>query len=62
MDAAETLAMQRGATKATLETHSYQAPEFYKKRGYVVFGQLDGYPPGHVKFFMRKDLAAWAPG
>jgi ribosomal protein S18 acetylase RimI-like enzyme len=57
MDAAETMARERGATGATLETLSFQAPGFYKKRGYTVFGQLDDYPPGHTKFYLRKDLA-----
>jgi ribosomal protein S18 acetylase RimI-like enzyme len=56
MDAAETLARERGATAVTLETFSFQAPAFYAKRGYQVFGRLDGYPPGHSKLFLRKDL------
>jgi ribosomal protein S18 acetylase RimI-like enzyme len=56
MDAAEAFAVERGASAATLETHSFQAPEFYTKRGYEIFGQLDDYPPGHAKLFMRKRL------
>jgi ribosomal protein S18 acetylase RimI-like enzyme len=57
MDAAESFAVERGAANATLETMSYQAPGFYRKRGYVVFGQLDDYPTGHTKFYLRKNLA-----
>ena len=57
MDAAEGFAVEHGATSATLETLSVQAPDFYRKRGYVVFGQLDDYPPGHTKFYLRKTLA-----
>jgi GNAT superfamily N-acetyltransferase len=57
MDAAEAYATERGAGSATLETHSYQARDFYLKRGYEVFGQLDDYPPGHTKYFRRKALA-----
>jgi len=56
MDAAEQFALDHGCTHATLETHSYEAPGFYLKRGYEIFGQLDGYPPGHTKFYLRKTL------
>ena len=58
MDAAEAFAAERGAFAATLETHSFQAPEFYAKRGYAIFGQLDDYPPGHTKLFLRKRLGS----
>jgi ribosomal protein S18 acetylase RimI-like enzyme len=56
MDAAEAMARERGATAATLETHSFQAPGFYRKLGYAVCGQIDDYPPGHTKFILRKNL------
>jgi hypothetical protein len=36
MDAAEAMAVERGALTATLETHSFQAPDFYMKRGYGI--------------------------
>ena len=56
MDAAEELAVKRGALSAALVTHSFQAPGFYLKRGYEVFAKLDDYPPGHAKVYMRKRL------
>jgi ribosomal protein S18 acetylase RimI-like enzyme len=56
MDAAEAFAAEHGATDATLETASFQAPGFYQKRGYTVFAQLDDYPPGHTKYYLRKRL------
>jgi ribosomal protein S18 acetylase RimI-like enzyme len=54
---AETYARYRGAVAVTLESHSFQARPFYERLGYEVFGTLDGYPPGHAKFFLRKALA-----
>lgn len=56
MDAAEAMARERGAKGATLETFDFQAPAFYRGRGYIVCGRIDDYPPGHTKFFLRKDL------
>jgi GNAT superfamily N-acetyltransferase len=56
MDAAEAFAGEHGCCGVTLETHSFQAPGFYLKRGYEVFGTLDAYPPGHSKLFLRKRL------
>jgi GNAT superfamily N-acetyltransferase len=56
MDAAEALAVERGALVANLETHSFGAEVFYLKRGYSEFGRLDDYPPGHTKLFLRKRL------
>ena len=57
LQAAEAYARSRGAVTATLETHSFQARPFYERHGYEVFAALDGYPPGHIKFFLKKDLA-----
>src|SRR5262245_4793377 len=54
---AESYARSRGAIGATVETHSFQARPFYERLGYEVFARLDGYPPGHVKFYLRKAVA-----
>jgi ribosomal protein S18 acetylase RimI-like enzyme len=58
MRAAEHEAIARGCNIATLETHSFQAPGFYKKLGYKKIGVLDGYPVGHEKYYLKKILSA----
>jgi N-acetylglutamate synthase-like GNAT family acetyltransferase len=56
MDRIESEAIKHGCTKAFLSTMSYQAPGFYKKRGYTVFGELDDFPKGYSRIFLRKNL------
>lgn len=53
---AEEEARQRGARHAYLDTFSFQAPGFYEKNGYHVFGELPDFPPGHQRYFMTKAL------
>lgn len=53
---AEGEARKRGATHAYLDTFSFQAPDFYRKQGYEVFGELDDFPAGHRRYFMKKQL------
>jgi GNAT superfamily N-acetyltransferase len=57
MRQAETIAVQRGCSHAWLETFSFQAPDFYLKQGYTVFGKLDDYPKGSTRIFFRKNLS-----
>ena len=49
-------ARRRGAKQVYLDTFSFQAPGFYKKYGYRVFGELPDFPAGHQRFFMTKEL------
>jgi GNAT superfamily N-acetyltransferase len=58
LQAAERYAIERGCLAASLETHSYEARPFYEKLGYEVFAALEDYPPGHTKFYLRKQLVA----
>jgi GNAT superfamily N-acetyltransferase len=56
MQNAEAYARARGATGATLETYSFQARPFYERLGYTVCGELEGFPPGYTKLFLKKAL------
>lgn len=53
---AEEEARQRGAKNVFLDTFSFQAPGFYKKYGYQVFGELKDFPLGHQRYFLTKHL------
>jgi GNAT superfamily N-acetyltransferase len=53
---AEEKARQYGAKHAYLDTFSFQAPGFYEKLGYRVFGELKDFPPGHQRNYLTKQL------
>jgi NAD(P)H-dependent FMN reductase/GNAT superfamily N-acetyltransferase len=55
--AAEHEARARGCGKIVLSTHSFQAPGFYGKHGYVVTGEFSEYPRGHRSMFLEKILS-----
>jgi len=53
---AEDEARKRGAKHAFLDTFSFQAPGFYERHGYRVFGELQDFPQGCQRYFMTKQL------
>ena len=57
MEQAESVARERGCTGIWLDTFTFQAPGFYQKLGYSVFGELADYPPGHSRVFFHKHLS-----
>jgi ribosomal protein S18 acetylase RimI-like enzyme len=52
----ETIAKEKGATKALLTTFEFQARSFYEKYGYQVVGEIKDYPPGSSYYTMVKHL------
>jgi GNAT superfamily N-acetyltransferase len=58
MDLIEQQALARGCAMIVLESHDFQAPEFYRRRGFVVTGSVEGYPRGHRNFTFVKRLSA----
>ncbi|MFE5924062.1 GNAT family N-acetyltransferase [Streptomyces sp. NPDC056468] len=47
---------ERACTAVRLETWDFQAPEFYRKRGYDVVCVIPDYPPGITEYTLTKRL------
>ena len=58
LDAAEAEARARGCRNSWIDTFSPVAFKVYERHGYVAFGALDDFPPGHTRTFLKKSLAA----
>jgi ribosomal protein S18 acetylase RimI-like enzyme len=52
----EKIAKGKGCIMVHTDTFSYQAPEFYIKNKFDVFGILDGYPDEIKRYFFKKVL------
>lgn len=52
----ESRAVELGCTCIHCDTFSFQAVGFYLKHGYTVFGELDGFPSPHKRYYLRKQL------
>ncbi len=57
LQAAEEEARKRSCLQIVLNTHSFQAPDFYRKLGYSSIAAFDDYPRGYSQIFLRKRLA-----
>jgi ribosomal protein S18 acetylase RimI-like enzyme len=56
LDAAEDEARNRGCVQMVLATHTFQALDLYRRRGYVEYGRVENYPEGHAWVHLVKDL------
>jgi GNAT superfamily N-acetyltransferase len=57
LEKAESEARRRGCFQIMLGTHSFQAPDFYRKLGFELVATIDDQPRGHAHLLMRKRLA-----
>ena len=56
MDAAEREMVRRECRQVVLLTHSFQAPEFYRRRGYTRVADVPDYPAGYAWLLFTKPL------
>ncbi len=57
LEEAERRPTRRGCREMQLDTHSYQAPGFYRRQGYQQIGELPGWPTEKAtRVFFRKSL------
>jgi GNAT superfamily N-acetyltransferase len=56
LEAAEQEAIVRGCEQAVVDTHSFQAPQFYPQKGYTVCGVINDYPVGFQQIVFQKRL------
>jgi N-acetylglutamate synthase-like GNAT family acetyltransferase len=54
-------AKARQCEQIVLETHDFQAPDFYRKLGFTLTGSVDGYPRGHRHLTFVKHIGAHKP-
>jgi GNAT superfamily N-acetyltransferase len=56
MEMAENEARRRDCRAGVLLTINFQAPGFYQRLGWRVFGEIPCDPPGTSRFFLTKDF------
>ena len=56
LEQAEKAAKQRGCRYCFLDTFSFQAPQFYKERGYKEVFTLEEYPVSQKRYYLTKTL------
>lgn len=49
-------ALKKGCSIAYTNTFTWQAPEFYEKLGYTLYGKLDNFPKGNSLSYFYKEL------
>ena len=50
----EQFAKENNAIGVKIDSWSFQAPKFYQKLGYIVWGQFEDCPPGTIHYYLYK--------
>jgi ribosomal protein S18 acetylase RimI-like enzyme len=58
VQAVEAEALRRNCTQVILLTHSFQAPGFYERLGYLRQATISDYPVGHAQLLYVKQIDA----
>jgi GNAT superfamily N-acetyltransferase len=56
LEAAEAEATARGCVQMVVSSHTFQAPDFYLRHGYVEYARTENYPRGHAEVHLIKML------
>ncbi len=56
IEAAEDEARRRGCTRMIVSSFTFQAPDFYRRHGYVETGRAEGFPGGHADVHFLKPV------
>lgn len=56
MEMVEVEAIRRGCTISYTDTFTWQAPSFYEKLGYKLYGKLENFPKGNSLSYYSKNL------
>jgi ribosomal protein S18 acetylase RimI-like enzyme len=56
MLAVEAHALTKNCTQIVLSSHTFQAPDFYRRLGYIEQGRISDYPKGHSNVHFTKFL------
>jgi len=56
LQAAETVALDRGCGTILVRTYSFQAPDFYMKHGFLIRQKIDDFPPGHQYYILTSTV------
>jgi GNAT superfamily N-acetyltransferase len=54
---AEELARESNCTLIYLDTFSFQAPKFYEKLGFEIFGKIENFPETYTRYFLLKRIS-----